>query len=144
MKKYIFVLLVLAIACAFSLSAVASADLEKYDFDGEFTLEMDKGLNFTKSTYYNPGFVTFSDYDHNCSVMYCADSVLNESYADDYYNNLSSAGYEKVSSDGDIQIFKDNTTGYYAAFDYKDGIVVVVSTLDQNKSLEYMKTIKYK
>ena len=36
MKKYIFVLLVLAIACAFSLSAVASVDLEKYEPAGCF------------------------------------------------------------------------------------------------------------
>ena len=34
MKKYMVVLFILAVACAFSLSAVAATSFEKQDFDG--------------------------------------------------------------------------------------------------------------
>ena len=49
MKKYMLILFILAIACAFSLSAVAATSFEKQDFDGKFKMDVVKGSNLKKN-----------------------------------------------------------------------------------------------
>ncbi|MBR3156430.1 MAG: hypothetical protein IKF13_06415 [Methanobrevibacter sp.] len=48
MKKYTLILFVLAVACAFSLSAVAATSFEKQDFDGKFKMDVVKRSNLKK------------------------------------------------------------------------------------------------
>ena len=49
MKKYTLILFVLAVACAFSLSAVAATSFEKQDFDGKFKMDVVKRFNLKKT-----------------------------------------------------------------------------------------------
>ena len=140
MKKYMFVLLILAIACAFSVSTVMAADLEKYDFDGKFSMEMEKGLNFTKSTT-EQGYVTFMDVGKGYAVMYVADPILKKDYEDQFYTGFESQGYQSIGTDGDIKLFEKD--GFYVASQYKEGIVVFSLNTDKDKALDSMKTIKF-
>ena len=134
------VLIVLAIACAFSVSTVMAADLEKYDFDGKFSMEMEKGLDFQKSTS-QEGYVTFMDAAKGYAVMYYADPILKADYADQFYTGFESEGYKEVGSDGDIKVFEKD--GFYVASKYKEGIVVFSLNVDKDKALDSMKTIEF-
>ena len=81
MKKQIFVLFILAIACAFSISAVMAEDLETYDFDGKFTVQMEKGLNFTETPLAD-GQGYFTDVNKAWGIMYIEDPKIKENDID--------------------------------------------------------------
>ena len=66
MKKYMVVLFILAVACAFSLSAVAATSFEKQDFDGKFKMDVVKGADFERSE--AEGVVTFMDVGKQGSI----------------------------------------------------------------------------
>ena len=108
MKKYIPILLILAIACAFSISAVVAADLEEYDFDGKFTMELEKGLNLERTE--NDNSVMFIDEANGIGVMYMENENFNPQTADTIVSSLESSGYNKVGSEGDNIIFEKDGT----------------------------------
>ena len=140
MKKYMFVLLVLAIACAFSISSVIAADLEKYDFDGKFTMEMDKGLDFQRSEL-SEGVVNFMDPSKVCSVMYMEGPQINSTFAEDFYKSFENEGYNSTSTEGNITIFEKDYA--FLAVLYKDGILVVSTNANKDKAVDALKTIKF-
>ena len=140
MKKYMFVLLILAIACAFSVSAVMAADLEKYDFDGKFSLQMEKGLDFKRADA-EGGYVTFTDAAKSTVVMYLNDSNIQTKYADQFYEGFESTGFEKVGTDGNIRIHEKD--GLYVASELKDGFVVFVMGKDKDSAVNAVKTLEF-
>ena len=142
MKKYMFVLFILAIACAFSVSAVMAADLETYDFDGKFTLEMEKGLDFNKSTT-DQGFVTYVALKNNSAIgiMYVENEGINNESIQEFYTNFEGEGYNNIGTDGNVTIFEKG--GAYGTCTYKDGIIVFVVTQDKDVSLNAAKSIKF-
>ena len=140
MTKYMFVLLVLAIACAFSVSAVMAADLEKYDFDGKFSMEMDKGLNFEKQELDNNS-VLFMDASNATGVMYIEDSQINDDFAQQFYKEYEKQGNELVGTDGNVTIFQKD--GMYVAATHKDGIIVLSIGQDKDKAVNSIKTLKF-
>ena len=139
MKKYMFVLLILAIACAFSVSVAVAADLEKYDFDGKFTMQMEKGLDFEKSS--SSGYPTFMDSKKGCAVMYAEDPAIKADTADSFYSEFVSKGYTSIGKDGDIQLFEKD--GLYVASKFKDGIAVFTLNMDKDKALDSIKTLEF-
>ena len=141
MKKYMFVLLILAIACAFSVSAVVAADLQEYDFDGKFTMQMEKGLNFTNSTT-DDGYGYFMDISKGYVVMYIEDSQVNNNTAEQFYTSFEGEGYKNIGTDGNVTLFEKD--GMYVASTYKDGIIVFSMNQDKDKALSAMKTVKFK
>ena len=74
MKKYMLILFILAVACAFSLSAVAATSFEKQDFDGKFKMDILKGSNLKKTE--DDSIVSFMDEDKSLIVMYYSDSSI--------------------------------------------------------------------
>ena len=74
MKKYMLILFILAVACAFSLSAVAASSFEKQDFDGKFKMDILKGSNLKKTE--DDSIVSFMDEDKSLIVMYYSDSSI--------------------------------------------------------------------
>ena len=74
MKKYMLILFILAVACAFSLSAVPATSFEKQDFDGKFKMDILKGSNLKKTE--DDSIVSFMDEDKSLIVMYYSDSSI--------------------------------------------------------------------
>ena len=74
MKKYMLILFILAVACAFSLSAEAGSSFEKQDFAGKFKLCILKGSNLKKTE--DDSIVSFMDEDKSLIVMYYSDSSI--------------------------------------------------------------------
>ena len=140
MKKYMIVLFVLAVACAFSVSAVMAADLEKYDFDGKFTMEMKKGLDFKKQIP-QEGSVAFIDLKSNVSVMYIEASEFSPSLSDKMNSQYEAQGYKAVATEGNLTVFEKD--GLYLVPLCSDGIIVVSMAMDKDSALNPMKTIQF-
>ena len=143
MKRYMFVLLVLGLACAFSMSVAAAEDLQKYDFDGKFTMELEKGLDFERNTT-NGGYVIFTDASKGYTIMYVENSFLKPEYVDQFYEGFESGGFEVVGAAGSyIKIHEKD--GLYVASEYKkSGIVVFSMNTDKEKALDSIRTVEYK
>lgn len=140
MKKYIPILLILAIACAFSISAVVAADLEEYDFDGKFTMELEKGLNLERTE--NDNSVMFIDEANGIGVMYMENENFNPQTADTIVSSLESSGYNKVGSEGDNIIFEKD--GFYMGCQIGDGIAILSIAKDKDTALDAINSMKMK
>ena len=140
MKKQIFVLFILAIACAFSISAVMAEDLETYDFDAKFTMQMEKGLNFTE-TPMDDGQGYFTDVNNAWGVMYIESPKIREDNIDEFYKGFEEKGYKTIGTDGNVRIYEKGDM-YYATT-YKDGIMVVSLNTDKDKVENAIKTVKF-
>lgn len=140
MKKYMIVLFVLAIACAFSVSSVMAADLEKYDFDGKFTMEMQKGMNFTRDAP-QEGSATFTDLKNNISIMYVEQDGITPNATQQINSGFESKGYEAVGTEGNLTVFEKD--GLYLVPMCGDGIMVVSMAMDKDTALNPMKTIQF-
>ena len=140
MKKYTIVLLVLAIACAFSVSAVMAADLQKYDFDGKFTMEMEKGMDFKREAQ-QENAVVFTDTGNKSCVQYFEDPGIDSDFIKEFNSGYESKGYKIISTDGKITLFEND--GLYVATTYKDGIMVLSMSMDNDTALNSIKTVKF-
>ena len=140
MKKYIPILLILAIACAFSISAVVAADTQEYDFDGKFTMDLEKGLNLERTD--KGSSVMFIDEDKGIGVMYMENSNFNPQHADTIASALQSEGYNKVGSEGDNLIFEKD--GFYMGCQIGDGIAILSISKDKSAALDAINSVKMK
>lgn len=140
MKKYIPILFILAIACAFSISAVVAADTQEYDFDGKFTMDLEKGLNLERTD--KGSSVMFIDEDKGIGVMYMENSNFNPQHADTIASALESEGYNKVGTEGDNLIFEKD--GFYMGCQIGDGIAILSISKDKSAALDAINSVKMK
>lgn len=140
MKKYIPILLILAIACAFSISAVIAADMEEYDFDGKFTMELQKGLDLQRTD--NGNSIMFIDEANQVGVMYMENPNFSPQHTDTFVSAFESEGYNKIGSEGDNIIFEKD--GYYMGCQIGDGIAIVSMTKDKDSALDAINSVKMK
>ena len=139
MKKYVPILLILAIACAFSISSVAAVDLETQDFDNKFSVDVIKGCDFDRTDL--DGVITFMDIDKGVCVLYMDDPVIEKNMDDVFYDSFkSSSGFDDAGTDGDIRIFYDGSQ--YATLVTDDGIAIGVMHKDKDTVVEMTKTIE--
>ena len=80
MKKKWTILFILAVACAFSISAIAATSFEEQDFDGKFKMDVVKGADFDKTE--AEGVVTYLDADSGLFVIYTEDPSINPNLDD--------------------------------------------------------------
>lgn len=140
MKKYMVVLFILAIACAFSISAVAATSFEKQDFDGKFKMDVVKGADFKKSEV--EGIVTYMDTDKGMFVIYTEDPSLNKNLDDKEFDSFqATSGFDSDGKDGDIRVYKKDNT--YGALTVDDGIMVVVGYSDRDDAIDMAKSIVF-
>ena len=140
MKKYLPILFILAIACAFSVSAVMAVDLEKHDFDGKFTMDVIKGSDFEKSE--DDGVVTYMDFNTSMAVIYMEDDIIdkNEDYI--FYDSFEkTSGFKYDSTEDDIHIYKQDDQ--YTTLVVDDGVAVSVLYNDKDTAVEMTKTVKF-
>jgi len=142
MKKYMLILFILAVACAFSLSAVAATSFEKQDFDGKFKMDILKGSNLKKTE--EDGIILFMDKDKSLLVTYYADPSINKNLSDNEFDEFQKAsGFNADGKDGDIRVYKKDK--FYGAMAVDDEIIVVVGynnradAIDMAKSIEFTK-----
>ena len=140
MKKYMVVLFILAVACTFSLSAVAATSFEKENFDGKFKMDVVKGSDFDKSE--ADGVVTYLDADKGIFVIYTEDPAINPNLADKEFDAFESAsGFDTDGKAGDIRVYKKGDI--YGAMAVDDGIMVVVGYNDRDDAIDMAKSIKF-
>lgn len=140
MKKYMVVLFILAVACAFSLSAVAATSFEKENFDGKFKMDVVKGSDFDKTE--SEGVVTYLDADKGIFVIYTEDPAINTKLDDKEFDAFeSSSGFDADGKDGDIRVYKKGDI--YGAMAVDDGIMVVVGYNDRDDAIDMAKSIKF-
>ena len=140
MKKYMVVLFILAVACAFSISAVAATSFEKHDFDGEFKMDVVKGSDFEKTD--ADGVITFMDTDYSMFVIYYKDPSINKTMDEKEYDAFQSAsGFKADGKDGDIRVYKKGDL--YGAMAVDDGIIVVVGYDDRDDAIDMAKSIVF-
>ena len=140
MKKYLPILFILAIACAFSVSAVTAVDLEKQDFDGKFTMDVIKGSDFERTE--ADGVVTFLDFDTLMGVIYMEDDIINKDVDDSFYDSFeTTSGFTYDSTEDGIHIYKQDDQ--YATLVVDDGIAVGVLYKDKDAAVEMTKTIEF-
>ena len=98
MKKYTLILFVLAVTCAFSLSAVAATSFEKQDFDGKFKMDVVKRSNLKKTE--EDGIILFMDKDKSLLVTYYADPSINKNLSDNEFDEFQKAsGFNFIVQD---------------------------------------------
>ena len=140
MKKYMVVLFILAVACAFSLSAVAATSFEKQDFDGKFKMNIIKGADFKKTE--AEGIVTYMDMDKKIIVIYSEDPSINKNMDEKEYDAFqATSGFKADGKDGDIRVYKKDNI--YGAMAVDDGMMVVVGCKDRNDAIDMAKSIEF-
>ena len=140
MKKYMLILFILAIACAFSLSAVAATSFEKQDFDGKFKMDVVKGSNLKKTE--EDGIILFMDKDKSLLVTYYADPSINKNLSDNEFDEFQKAsGFKADGKDGDIRVYKKDK--FYGAMAVDDGIMVVVGYNNRTDAIDMAKSIEF-
>lgn len=140
MKKYMVILFILAVACAFSLSAVAATSFEKENFDGKFKMDVVKGTDFDRSE--SEGIVTYMDAGNSIFVIYTEDPAINPNLDDKEFDAFESAsGFDSDGTDGDIRVYKKGDI--YGAMAVDDGIIVVVGYNDRDDAIDMAKSIKF-
>ena len=140
MKKYMVVLFILAVACAFSLSAVAATSFEKQDFDGKFKMAVVKGADFERSE--AEGVVTFMDVGKGIFVLYSKDPSINKNMDEKEYDAFQTAsGFKADGKDGDIRVYKKGDL--YGAMAVDEGIIVVVGYDDRDDAIDMAKSIVF-
>ena len=140
MKKYMSVLLILAIACAFTISVAAATSFEKEDFDGKFKMDVIKGSDFDKSE--AEGVVTYLDADKGMFVIYSEDPAINPNLDDKEFDAFESAsGFDADGKDGDSRVYKKGDI--YGAMAVDDGIIVVVGYNDRDDAIDMAKSIEF-
>lgn len=140
MKKKWTILFILAVACAFSLSAVVATTFEEQDFDGKFKMDVVKGADFDKTE--AEGVVTYLDADKGMFVIYTEDSSINPKLDDKEFDAFESAsGFDADGKDGDIRVYKKGDI--YGALAVDDGIMVVVGYDDRDDAIEMAKSIEF-
>lgn len=140
MKKYMLVLFILAVACAFSLSAVAATSFEKQDFDGKFKMDVLKGSKLNKTE--DDGIISFMDQDKSLFVMYYTDPSIKKNLSDNEFDEFQKAsGFNADGKDGDIRVYKKNK--FYGAMAVDDGIMVVVGYNNRTDAVDMAKSIEF-
>ena len=140
MKKYITLLLILAVACAFSISAIAATDFENHDFDGKFKMDIVQGVDLEKSN--ENGVITYFDIDKSFFVIYTEDNSLNPNLDDKEFDAFqSNSGFDADGKDGDIRVYKKGDL--YSALVVDDGILVVVGYNDRDDAIDMAKSIVF-
>lgn len=140
MKRYMVILFILAVACAFSLSAVAATSFEKQDFDGKFKMNIIKGADFKKTE--AEGIVTYMDMDKKIIVIYSEDPSINKNMDEKEYDAFqATSGFKADGKDGDIRVYKKDNI--YGAMAVDDGMMVVVGCKDRNDAIDMAKSIEF-
>jgi hypothetical protein len=140
MKKIWAILFILAIACAFSVTAVAATSFEEQDFDGKFKMDVVKGADFDKTE--AEGVVTYLDADKGLFVIYSADPAINPKLDDKEFDAFESAsGFTADGKDGDIRVYEKGSI--YGAMAVGDGIMVVVGYNDRDDAIDMAKSIEF-
>lgn len=140
MKRYLALLLILAIACGFSISAVVATDFEKMDFDGKFKMDVVNGCDFVRTE--DDGLVTFMDIDKGISVFYIEDSSISKDMDEIYYDAFkSSSGFEDDGTEGNIRVYKN--PDMYGALLTDEGIAVAVGSTDRSEAIEMAQSIEF-
>lgn len=140
MKKYMSILLILAIACAFTISVAAATNYEKENFDGKFKMDVIKGADFDKTE--ADDVVTYLDKDNSLFVIYSEDPAINPKLDDKEFDAFESAsGFDADGKDGDIRVYKKGDI--YGAMAVDDGIIVVVGYNDRDDAINMAKSIVF-
>ena len=140
MKKYMLILFILAVACAFSLSAVAATSFEKQDFDGKFKMDVVKGSDFKKTE--SEGAILFMDEDKSLIVTYYEDPSINKNMDEKEFDAFqATSGFKTDGKDGDIRVYKKDK--YHGAMAIDDGIIVVVGCKDRDDAIDMAKSIEF-
>jgi len=140
MKKYMLILFILAIACAFSLSTVVATSFEKQDFDGKFKMDVVKGSNLNKTE--EEGIILFMDKDKSLLVTYYADPSIKKNLSDNEFDEFQKAsGFKADGKDGDIRVYKKDK--FYGAMAVDDGIMVVVGYNNRADAINMAKSIEF-
>lgn len=140
MKKKWTILFILAVACAFSISAIAATTFENQDFDGKFKMDVIQGADFEKTE--SDGVITYLDADKNLFLIYSEDSSINPKMDDAEYKTFElSSGFNPDGKDGDIRVYKKNDI--YGAMAVGDGIMVVVGYDDRADAIDMAKSIVF-
>lgn len=140
MKRYMSILLILAIACAFSLSVVVAADYETHDFDGKFKMDVYTGCNFDQSI--DEGVVSYTDLDKQISVLYLENSAISTNMDESELQAFKdSSRFVDDGTEGDIHMYKKGSA--YGAMVIDDGIIVVVLSNVREDALDMAKSIEF-
>ncbi len=140
MKKKWTILFILAVACAFSISAIAATSFEEQDFDGKFKMDVVKGADFDKTE--AEGVVTYLDADSGLFVIYTEDPSINPNLDDKEFDAFESAsGFDADGKDGDIRVYQKGSV--YGAMAVGDGIMVVVGYNDRDDAIDMAKSIEF-
>ena len=134
------VLFILAVACAFSLSAVAATSFEKQDFDGKFKMDVLKGSKLNKTE--DDGIISFMDQDKSLFVMYYTDPSIKKNLSDNEFDEFQKAsGFNADGKDGDIRVYKKDNM--YGAMTIDDGVMVVVGYKDRDDAIDMAKSVEF-
>ena len=134
------VLLILAIACAFSISVAAATEFEEMDFDGKFKMDVIKGCDFDKTEM--EGVVTYLDLDNTVMVLYLEDPSISTDMDESEYKAFeTSSGFEPDGKEGDIRVYKNE--GMYGAMAVDDGIIMVVGCKDRADAIDMAKSVEF-
>ena len=140
MKRNITILLILAIACAFTLSAAAATDFEKKDFDGKFKMNIIKGCDFEKTE--SDGIVTYIDLDNSAFVIYAEDPSITADLSDEEIKAFeSSLDFTPDGKEGNISVYKNGDL--YGAMSSDDGIVVIAGANDRSDAVDMAKSVEF-
>lgn len=146
-KKLFYCLIILAIAvCGASiLSSVSAADLENHDFDGEFSMSVPIGIDFTKTN--GNDSVSYLDEIEPLMVIYYKNSNITEDTAEDFYTGFTSTGdFVANGEDGKLKMFKstnESSNMPYCIGTHSNGKIVIIGGEDLNSLKEMAKTIKF-
>lgn len=138
MKKYMSILLILAIACAFSLSVVVAADMESHNFDGKFKMDVPSGSSFERSA--SGGVITFTDEYNGVGVVYAEDSSITPDTPGSFDQFEASSGFTEIGTDNGLHIYKKGSV--YAAMKLDDGIVIVTISTEKATAIDMAKSIE--
>ena len=140
MKRYMSILLILAIACAFSASVVVAAEYETHDFDGKFKMDVYTGCDFDEDE--NQGVISYTDLDKHMSVIYLEDSSITPTMSEsDLQAFKDTSGFVDDGTEGDIHMYKKGSA--YGAMVIDDGIIVVVLSNVREDALDMAKSIEF-
>lgn len=137
-------LIVFVVAAGMALSFVAASDMVEHDFDGKFKADIPDDVSFVKTQ--NGSDIFFKDADEETFVAYHAQSNLNSSNVNDYYDEFCNKyDFKIVSTDGNLTIFEGNMD--YMEVDgvgtYTDGQVAIFISDDLPELKEMANSIQW-
>lgn len=145
-KRYLLVLLAIIVAASSTVSAglFDSSDLTSHNFDGKFTMDVPKDVDFAQTT--EDETTLYLDSHIPLCVIYAESDSIEDSTIDFFYQGFTQDGtFTKTGTDGNLTLFdvNDSNLGTHAAAVHTNGKVVIVCGDNTDEVKEMASSVKF-